>query len=251
MGLFLGAPVGAVLAGSMGAQRVFFLSSIVNLCAFMMAFFTEDLKKVDTRAKKELRTLTLNETLFRLGNWRLIALSYINLSRTLVQYGVMLTVFQLYLNIQLNMGVELVGLVMAGRTGGMILATFSSGYLTDKIGSKPLIITGLIMSGVCLYVYTVMTTFTEAIVLATIEGAGAGFSFVSLLVFMSDVSPQSIRSGAIGLYRTFQDIGGIVGPNIFMILYISIGSHTAFWIACFLFFFNVAIIFFVKKHMAD
>ena len=74
-----------------------------------------------------------------------------------------------------------------------------------------------------------MRTFTEAIILATLDGAGEGFTFIPLLLFMSDLVPASIYNGAIGLYRTFQDIGGILGPIIFIILYTLADVYPPFW----------------------
>lgn len=248
IGMFLGAPLGAMLVGPLGFQNIFLITSMVYLCAFLMAFFSKALKNIDAKTENEPRALTFIEVLGGLRNWQLVAVSFIQLSRMLVTWGVMLTVFQLYLNVDRTLGVELIGLIMGARTGGMIIATFASGQLADKIGSKLLIITGLMTSGICLYMYTVVTTFTEIIILATIDGAGSGFAFVSLLVFMSDLVPHSIRSGAIGVYRTFQDIGGITGPIIFMFLYTSIDACAAFRAASLLFFFNIITLFFIKRH---
>jgi sugar phosphate permease len=53
-------------------------------------------------------------------------------------------------------------------------------------------------------------------------------AFSSLIVLLSDMAPPSARGGAIGLYRSFQDIGGFVGPLFFMIVYVSVSSHAAF-----------------------
>jgi MFS family permease len=250
IGMFLGAPLGAMLVGPLGFQNIFIVTSMVYLCAFLMAFFSKGLKSVDAKFQSEPKALTLIGVLGGLRNWGLATVSFIQLSRMLVIWGIMLTVFQLYLNIGLSMGVELIGLIMGDRTGGMIIAAFAAGQLADKVGSKLLIVAGLVTSGICLYMYTVVTSFTGTLILATIDGAGSGFAFVSLLVFMSDLVPQSIRSGALGVYRTFQDIGGIAGPIIFMFLYTSVGACAALRAASLLLFLNAVIVFFVRGHAA-
>ena len=47
----------------------------------------------------------------------------------------------------------------------------------------------------------------------------------SLLVLLSEVSPPEYRGGAIGIYRTFMDLGGFTGPILFMVVYDLLGSH--------------------------
>ena len=41
----------------------------------------------------------------------------------------------------------------------------------------------------------------------------------TLLALLTDVTPPNARGGAVGLYRTFMDAGGFLGPIIFMMVY--------------------------------
>ncbi|MBM3291785.1 MFS transporter [Candidatus Bathyarchaeota archaeon] len=45
---------------------------------------------------------------------------------------------------------------------------------------------------------------------------------------ISDIAPQNLRGGIIGLYRTFRDFGGFIGPILFMISYEVIGTANTF-----------------------
>jgi MFS family permease len=48
---------------------------------------------------------------------------------------------------------------------------------------------------------------------------------------LTDITPPPVRGGVVGLYRTFQDIGGFSGPILFMIFYSTLGPVYAFYIA--------------------
>jgi len=53
----------------------------------------------------------------------------------------------------------------------------------------------------------------------------------TLIALLTDIAPPSVRGGVIGIYRTFQDIGGFAGPILFMMLYNGFGAVSAFYLA--------------------
>jgi len=140
----------------------------------------------------------------------------------------MSTVFQLYLNQRLGLSVGLIGIIMSSRTAGLIVATVISGHLSDRFGRKPIIIGGLLVGSLCLYLYTVVFSFEEILVVGIADGLGSGLVSTTLVVLLSDIASSELLGGAVGLYRTFMDLGGIVGPVISMFLFNSIAIHAPF-----------------------
>ena len=55
--------------------------------------------------------------------------------------------------------------------------------------------------------------------------------FVCLIVFLSEIVSPQVRGGAIGLYRTFMDAGGFVGPIIMLFAYNNFGPISSFLLA--------------------
>jgi len=143
----------------------------------------------------------------------------------------MSTIFPLYLHEGLGFEVSLIGIVTAARTVGFITATFVSGHLSDRIGRRSTIMIGLIVEAVCLGVYTVLTSLLPILAIGVIDGLGAGLVSVTLTVFLSDIAEPSFRGISIGLFRTFMDAGGIVGPIIFMAIATTINVQTPFYAA--------------------
>jgi len=228
IGSFIGAPIGAFLADFMGFSNVFYVTSIMILSAFLLAFVSGGLRRVGSRPRSGSGNLTLKETIVRLRDFELIALCIATFSRMFVMQGVMSTVFQLYLNQRLGLSVGLIGIIMSSRTAGLIVATVISGHLSDRFGRKPIIIGGLLVGSLCLYLYTVVFSFEEILVVGIADGLGSGLVSTTLVVLLSDIASSELLGGAVGLYRTFMDLGGIVGPVISMFLFNSIAIHAPF-----------------------
>ena len=231
LGSFLGAPLGAVLARFIGFNAVFIVAMIAVLPAFLVAFFSKDLREIDKVTRREYETISVRNIVASLNDPALLGVCYVNLSRMLVAQGVMSTVFQLYLNESLGITVEFIGLILAVRTISMILLVVFSGYLADRFGSEHVVLLGLAINALGQGLYPLASSFEQILPLAIMESAGSGFLFTSLIVYLSDLVSPSLRGGAVGLFRTFMDLGGVLGPIGFMLIYNSLGPHMSFWLA--------------------
>jgi MFS family permease len=144
--------------------------------------------------------------------------------------GAMSTVFPLYLFETLGFNVSVIGVITAARTGGFIVATIASGYLSDRFGRKIVILAGLLIEIPCLYIYTVTQSFGLITVVGILDGVGAGLVSATLIVLLSEIVKPEFRGVSIGLYRTFLDIGGIAGPIVFIIIATQFGIYLSFYI---------------------
>jgi MFS family permease len=95
----------------------------------------------------------------------------------------------------------------------------------------PVLVGGFVICGFTLFAFTLTSGFFFLLLLGFIEGLGEGFGMTTLIALLTDITPPSVRGGVVGLYRTFQDIGGFAGPILFMILYNRFGPLSAFYIA--------------------
>jgi MFS family permease len=68
----------------------------------------------------------------------------------------------------------------------------------------------------------------------------------TLLAMLTDIAPQVARGGAVGLYRTFMDVGGFLGPIVFMIVYDNYSPLTPFYVAAGLCVLNILLTFFAR-----
>jgi MFS family permease len=92
--------------------------------------------------------------------------------------------------------------------GGLQILT---GWLSDSMGRKPLIVSGMLLQGVAIWLVTTGTSFTLWCVAVSLVGVGTAMVYPTLLAWMSDgVHPQQ-RSSVLGVYRFWRDAGAIVG----------------------------------------
>lgn len=116
------------------------------------------------------------------------------------------------------------------RIAGMIIFLFIAGILSDRFGRKPILIVGLIVSGISLLFYILSDNLLFLLITSFIGGIGDGLDFTPLMALLTDITPKDARGIVVGLFRTFQDIGGIMGPLIFMMLYTRLGKLTPFYL---------------------
>ena len=230
IGSFIGAPIGGFMAGIMGYNEVFYLAFMLIICSLSVAFISKDLRQMGTKVSGESK-IPIKKVISNFRNRGLTVVCINSFSRMLVMQGIMATVFQLYLNQQLGITVELIGVIMSLRATGHIIAAVTSGYFSDKLGRRPMIVTGLMIESACFYLYTFLSSFEPLLLVGLFEGFGGGMVFTSLIVLLSEIVPAGLRGGAIGLYRTFMDIGGFLGPLFFMLIFGSLGAHASFLFA--------------------
>jgi MFS family permease len=160
--------------------------------------------------------------------------------------GIYQTVLQLYLNQILGLSITDIGWVVSMRVAGMVLFLFLAGSLSDRYGRKIVLIIGYLISGIALYFFSRVDNLFLLLFSGFLAGVGDAFSMTTLLALLSDIAPSTARGVVVGLYRTFQDIGGFLGPIVYMLVFSSFNSSTTFYIGILLFFINILMVSKVK-----
>ena len=86
-----------------------------------------------------------------------------------------------------------------------------TGALSDRVGRKMLIATGMLVQGVALAAIAMSGTFAAWAVAAALLGAGTAMVYPTLLAAIGDVAHPQWRGTAVGIYRLWRDSGYAVG----------------------------------------
>lgn len=246
-GSFIGAPIGSFMAVFMGYRIVFLMATGLMLISCLITFISKDLQRIEVKDNnKNLASFSLEHILNAFKKRDLIAVYVTEFFRMLIWMGIISTVFPLYLNLNIGVTTELIGVIISLNTLGLIVATAISGRLSDTFGRKPMIAVGMLLEASSLYALTSITLLEVITLFSIMEGFGRGMILTSLMVLLSDLIPQALRGSAIGAYRTFMDVGGFVGPLFFMFVYEELGSYFTFVSAVVIVFIMLAIILTVK-----
>jgi len=110
-----------------------------------------------------------------------------------------------------------------GQHKGLIIALFTvtalisrpfSGKLADRIGRKPVIVTGSLVCFVCSLCYPLMTTVFSFLFLRLVHGFSTGFTPTGQTAYISDIVPAERRGEAMGLLGTAGTLGMAGGPAL-------------------------------------
>jgi MFS family permease len=214
IGSFIGAPLGAWLSTYLSFTGVFYVTTLFTILSFVIAFRSREIRSI--APKKKEASLNLEQISTSLRNWTVITVCVINLFRMFMRVGLYRTVLLLYLNKDLGLSVGHIGWIVGFRIAGMVIFLFIAGVLSDRFGRKPVLVTGYIMSSISLLFYSISVSLPFLFLTSFIGGISDGLDMTTLTALLTDIAPIDARGAVVGLFRTFQDIGGFMGPLLFM-----------------------------------
>ena len=106
----------------------------------------------------------------------------------------------------------------------------ATGALSDHIGRKWLIATGMVVQAAGLAVVALGATFTVWAVAAVLLGAGTAMVYPTLLAAVGDVAHPAWRARSVGVYRLWRDGGFAVGALLAGVIADAFGILAAIWV---------------------
>jgi MFS family permease len=110
------------------------------------------------------------------------------------------------------------------------LVQLGTGALSDRIGRKWLIATGMWTQSAGIGLTAMSATFVWFAVGAVLLGVGTAMVYPTLLAGISDIAAPTWRASAIGVYRFWRDLGYAVGAVIAGMTADLLGMSGALWI---------------------
>ncbi len=100
-----------------------------------------------------------------------------------------------------------------------IAATYPAGYLSDKIGRRKIIISGIIASRTSTLLLPFTRTLDQLTAIATLRNIAFNFYIPSFRALQADLVPKEIRGRIFGTIQMFFNLGAVLGPIIGGALY--------------------------------
>jgi len=165
--------------------------------------------------------------------------SIATLAEWIMSSGALYTVFPLYANESLGFSLSEIGLFMGARSVGYVAAILGMGYIADKIGRRPVLIFGLAGTAIMIVSLSFVSSFLGIIAVVSILGITTGAIWIICPVLAAEAVDPSLRGAAIGVYRTFFDLGSILGPIIMTWVFSINGIALCFYLSGALLFLNL------------
>jgi len=173
---------------------------------------------------------------FAQTSWRdrtLLAVSQAGLVNNLV-FGVSWGLFTLYFaSFQLN--VTEIGFLKSLHPAIWGILQLGTGSLSDRIGRKSLIYSGMIIQAAGIWIVLFASTTLGWIAGMSLLGIGTALVYPTLLAAISDVAHPQWRATSLGVYRFWRDLGfvfGAIGIGFLADIFgIGLAIHSVAWIA--------------------
>jgi MFS family permease len=129
-----------------------------------------------------------------------------------------------------GLSVARIGMLAALYPAVWGLGQLAAGAWSDRVGRKPLIVTGMLVQAAALALVAWSDTFALWAVAAVLLGAGTALVYPTLLAAVGDVAHPAWRARAVGVYRLWRDGGFAVGALLAGVLADAFSIRTAVWV---------------------
>jgi MFS family permease len=113
-----------------------------------------------------------------------------------------------------GLGLDKIGLLAATYPAVWGLGQFAAGGLSDRVGRKWLIASGMWLQGGAIAWLAGSGSYGAFMAGAALLGVGTAMVYPTLLAVIADVAHPSWRASAVGAYRLWRDLGFAVGAVI-------------------------------------
>lgn len=139
------------------------------------------------------------------------------------------------------------GILFALFAVAYVIAMPPSGYLTDRVGRKAVLISGIAIFGCTTLMLAFITDALQFAVLRFIEGVGAAMTAPSAFALVMDLVPEDKRATAMGVEGTSQVLGIFAGPAVGGFVAGEIDFYYPFYVGSALAFLCCVIVYMVRE----
>lgn len=180
------------------------------LSAFLVRDTTEHVR-LEARQHTPAHPLTFKEVFLRTSftDRNLFAASQAGLVNNLND-GMSWAIFPLFFAAR-GLGIEPIGILKAIYPAVWGIVQTVTGPLSDRIGRKGLIVTGMWLQAVALLIVAASNGFAWWLFASILLGLGTAMVYPTLLAAVSDIAHPSWRARSLSIYRFWRDMGYAVG----------------------------------------
>jgi MFS family permease len=239
---FVGTIIGSAMSGKLVQElgwRGGFMVALALSFAALLLFVIPPYIRMEVVRGPTGKPLTLGEILGVMKNRTLMIVAAATLAEFIMTNGLIMTIVPLFMRGTLGFSLADVGYVMGARSLGFVIAMFIMGPISDRAGRRPVLMFGLAATTILVVVMSLFSTFMTMAAVICVIGFTSGAIWIVGPVISAEAVDSSQRGAAIGVYRTFFDLGSVLGPIIMTAVMTGYGVKQCFYLAAALLLLNV------------
>ncbi len=213
IGSFLGQTIGGYVAGQYGTRANFLATTLMAIVALASVTLIKGDGSTET-SLKGVSLLPSREDLMKVVNRTVIVACIINLVCMMNNNGIRGTLLPIYVTEVIGIELTRYAFLVSGSTVGSVSGNLIGGYLSDRIGRKRVLLAGLGLGAISLSGISIFTGFYPLLVMMFLNGVFWGIVYGVVPAYIADAVPDEVRGIGIGTFRTFMDLGGLIGPVV-------------------------------------
>ena len=208
LGVVCGPAIGGLAAG-WGLTAPFVVYGVAMLGVAVVLFYSLRHSELAAPAPPTRTTVTMREAL-RVRAYRSALLA--NFATGWSAFGLRVALVPLFISDVMGRSVGIIGLVLAMFAAGNALAVIPSGYLSDRMGRRTLLIVGLSASGAATVWLGALSSLPAFLAVACVVGATTGIYMSPMQAAVADILGSEARAGMpVAMVQMMGDLGAIVG----------------------------------------
>jgi MFS transporter, DHA1 family, multidrug resistance protein len=219
LGSTAGPSIGGLIASAVGARGVFFVYSLMALLALSWTFIRRRTIPVPAVVEQSaVQKATTPRRTSPFAAWRylsdisFLAICLLTLAQFFTRTGTRTTALPLLGADRYNLGEEAIGGILTLATIGNLICVPLAGWMVDNLGRKAAIVPSTILSGISVVCFIVSPNILWFTLSAALFGISTGIAGPVPSAYVADLAEGQGIGARLGVYRSFGDIGFILGP---------------------------------------
>lgn len=246
IGTIIGSAVSGKLVQELGWRGGFVAASALSVAALLLFVVPPYIRRETVRGPTS-KPLTMGEVVGVLRNKTLMIMAAAILAEFIMTNGLIITIVPLFARGVLGFSLADVGYMMGARSLGFVVAMFTMGSISDRVGRRPVLMFGMTATAIMVVVMSLFSTFFALAAVICIIGFTSGAIWIVGPVISAEAVGPSQRGAAIGAYRTFFDLGSVIGPILMTMVMTEYGVKLCFYIAAALLLMNVPLTYLIEE----
>ncbi|MEE2851967.1 MAG: MFS transporter [Actinomycetota bacterium] len=205
----VGGPAVGALAAGWGLTAPFIVYGVALLGVAAVLFYSLRNSTLAAPGPPTRSTVTMREALRFRAYWSSLGA---NFATGWSAFGLRVALVPLFITDVMGRGVGIIGIALAAFAGGNAIAMIPSGYLSDRMGRRTLMIVGLTLSGVATVFLGAASSLPAFLAAAIVVGAVTGIYMSPMQAAVADILGSEARAGSpVAAVQMMSDLGAIVG----------------------------------------